>query len=132
MKWILNWVTCWFGVAQVNRSVAAMQRKIDRLKSLKEASDRELVKREKEFSRLHKWMEAETERNRLAIAQATEVNRKMEIALDNAQDAIKTLEDITIPGLVAANNLFIQRWEAETSVFVARQVAVSSSGKDLE
>lgn len=126
MNSIISWVRCWIGFSQTNRSILALQRTIDRLQKQKNRSDKEILVREKAWDRLQIWYQEEIKRNRAALENASDVSKKLEAALEVANDSIKTFEEVTIPGLVAANNLFVQRWEAETSIYVARRVAASS------
>lgn len=45
---------------------------------------------------------------------------RLEEALEATREELRTAKQITIPGLVEANQTMITRWEAETAIHVAR------------
>lgn len=47
---------------------------------------------------------------------------KLEEALEATREELRTAKQITIPGLVEANQVLLARWEAETQIQVARAV----------
>lgn len=55
-------------------------------------------------------MKAKNEINR-----ADGLNKKLEEALNASQEKIQTLEDVVVPGLVAANETFRNTWEAQSA-----------------
>jgi flagellar motility protein MotE (MotC chaperone) len=52
--------------------------------------------------------------------------RTLEETLTAVREELNTCQNITIPGLVAAHQNFIARWEAETQVHVSRTAAMQA------
>ena len=50
--------------------------------------------------------------------------QRLEETLDAAREELRTAKEITIPGLVEANQTMLARWEAETQIQIARAILV--------
>lgn len=111
------------GIGETNRWLALLHSKIARLLKEKQRSDRELQASKDALTRLQEKIEEQFKRQSQAIARAEGLNKRLEEQLSATQDSLKTANEIVIPGLVAANELFIDRMEAEASVLAMRQVA---------
>jgi hypothetical protein len=86
-------------------------------------------KRLKALDKLEKLHKEEIASSRQALEQSLNANKKLQEALQASEEHIKTLEEITIPGLVAANALFVDRWQAESAVLVMRQTLAKDDSK---
>lgn len=106
--------------------MAALERMIQGLREEREDSERKLILREKVISSLFDDIQAEVEKSKEVIRIAYDTNRKLERALEVANTTIKNYEEITLPGLIASHQVFIQRWEAEAAVLEMKKVALSS------
>jgi len=69
-------------------------------------------------------MQKELDQARQTIRDLKDVLRQKDEVLIAAKAAIDMFEDIYIPGLVACNKQFVERWEAETAVQAVRAGAV--------
>jgi hypothetical protein len=49
-------------------------------------------------------------------------SERLEEALKSSRDQLKTAEEITIPGLVAAHDVLLKRWEYESRIHVMRSL----------
>lgn len=113
-------------------SLLTLQTQLAYIQTEKKRSDKELAERERVWLRLSKWYEEEIKESKEALVRASEVNKKLEVALAASLEHIKTLEEIQIPGLVEANQVFVQRWQAESAVHVMRQVALKKTEPMIE
>ncbi len=127
---LISWFRCWFGYTQLSLSVRTLQHRLEKNHAEKQKSDAFLLKRERAFERLQKWTEQEVERSTGALRSAKEMNQRLEALLETQQMHIKNLEDVVIPGLVAANDTFVKRWQAESMVHVMRSV-VTNKGPEV-
>lgn len=93
------------------RTLQGMER---RLVSLSESLAEDLAITETEF--------------RAIQAELEEVGRRQkrhEAEMDSLRSRIRVAEDVTIPVLVAANKLALERYDADTAVQIKRQVSQS-------
>lgn len=65
-------------------------------------------------------IEEQFKKYQIQIANAKKLAQDLERALEVARDQITQYEDIVIPGLVASHDVFVKRWEAESSVHSMR------------
>lgn len=72
----------------------------------------------------------ELTKTRLLLNSSKVVENKLEETLESLRDELRTASDITIPGLVAANRLFIDRWEAESKIQVLRGTIATPQKED--
>ena len=132
MKWLLEYFRLMFKKHRVSMSLLTLQTQLAYIQTEKKRSDKELAERERVWLRLSKWYEEEIKESKEALVRASEVNKKLEVALAASLEHIKTLEEIQIPGLVEANQVFVQRWQAESAVHVMRQVALKKTEPMIE
>jgi hypothetical protein len=123
MRCLLSKFFLFFKEKKVSAALCALQSNISLLSRKVTETEKRLLDREKSFDRLSKSLAADIERNRQALEDARKTNKVLEAALGTARDHIKSLEDILIPGLVAANDVFVKRWESESQVYVMRNTA---------
>ena len=122
MKRLLEYLRLMLSKHRVSQSLLTLRSKLAEIQKDKAKSDKELAERERVWLRLSKWYEEEIKESREALARSNEVQRKLSTSLEDALNHIKTLEEVQIPGLVAANEVFVRRWEAEGQVHVMRNV----------
>ncbi len=131
MRTLFDWIRSWFGTSELTRSVALLSRNVDKLRVEKEARERELRVATDEFEKAREVLIKKHEKINSVLRQQKEMYQRLEVAMNTAEETISTLSSITIPGLVATNKLFLERWRAETAVYAMRQAALSPS-KELE
>ena len=73
-----------------------------------------------ELNELYAEFKGKFDRAQESIDRAEELNKKLDWALTAANEALNTAEEITIPGLVAANKTFQAAWDAESSLITMR------------
>lgn len=66
----------------------------------------------------------------ILAGQSDALERQHQTALDAIRDELQVATESTIPVLVAANQLHLERLRAETAVQVMRQVAVTGNNKE--
>lgn len=126
MRWfhrLIIWFRSWAGYAEVSRSMSTLTAMITRLKAEKDKSDKELQEHRQSLRSIQDAFEKTIKLERDAIARAEGLNKQLQGALDAANDALKTANEIVIPGLVAANKVFIERWSSESQIHAMRLVA---------
>ena len=119
-----SWITTWVSVGRIRTHVDRLDRKIDGLIKNKHDWTIDVKDRLSTLERLRAQFENES---RLAIQEIEDgrlLCSKLERALEATQESLKIANEITIPGLVAANRTFIDRWDAETAVHAVRIAAV--------
>jgi hypothetical protein len=62
------------------------------------------------------------------IQRAEEADRLHQVAIDALRSENQVMRDITVPELVAAHKLILQRYDAETAIEIRRQVAAGGGG----
>jgi collagenase-like PrtC family protease len=123
------WCLSWWGWGRLNRSMAALNFRLSGLMKGLEKSNQELQYYKAEVDRQREALNETYARQKQAVDRATGLNRQLQEGLVSANEALKTANEIVIPGLVAANQVFVDRWESESAVFAIRQVAAR---KDVE
>jgi hypothetical protein len=129
MKWLSNFFRKYRGHSSVSRSIQGLKNKAQRINRECLASSELVEKRLKALDKLEKLHKEEIASSRQALEQSLNANKKLQEALQASEEHIKTLEEITIPGLVAANALFVDRWQAESAVLVMRQTLAKDDSK---
>ncbi len=119
-------------IFQVRKKLSALDSKISKLQSRKEKSELDISRNWRELENLEKRLTAELAKTRQTLAESQIINRKLEETLDGARDKLKTAEEITIPGLVAANQVFMQRWEAESRIHAMRATVADMGAQQRE
>ena len=107
-------------VFRVRREIDVLSSKISFLQKKKRESDNEISKQMEHLASLEKKIISELVKSKASLLDAQILNSKLEEALDSTRERLKTTEQITIPGLVAAHQVFIQRWEAESKIHSMR------------
>ncbi len=125
MKKLFNWIRFCFGVSDVYEGLGILYAKINKLHQLKIRSDKDISKHLDTLTSLMDKITEEINKATSSLNNATELNNKLEAALNATQDELKTANEVLIPGLIAANDVLVSRWAAETAVY-ARRVAVES------
>lgn len=116
----------------VSRSMWKLQRDISSLKFQKELAEKTLSKASTEIMELQVTFNSRAERIQSEIETARELNKKLAEALDAANGALKTANEIIIPGLVSANETFKTSWDAQSAAHVMRNVATRPGTGDVE
>lgn len=119
-----------FSFVKVKKKLNSIDRKIERLKAAKDESDRRVSLALSRLSEVESQYKSEADKTRLALKDAKTINDQLEEALRAVRDELRTANDITIPGLVAANRVFIDRWEAESKIQVLRGTLVTTPKED--
>lgn len=118
-----------FGLFQFQKQISTIDQKISRLAVRKATSEQCAADSLDRLQVLETSIQKELAKTRLALSNSQKINRELEEALGALRDELKTATEITIPGLVAANRVFIDRWEAESKIHVMRS-AIMDAPKD--
>lgn len=121
-----------FSLFRVKQQINRLESKIDRLSSRRTKSDEDVAAKFATLSELENRLLSELAKTRQTLADVQTLNRKLDEALDGCRDKLKTAEEITIPGLVAANQMFVQRWEAESRIHAMRATLADMNTQSRE
>ena len=121
-----------FSLFRVKKQVNKIESKIDKLTAWRVKSEKVIEERFSSLDQLQIRLLSELEKTRSALADVQTLNRKLDEALDGCRDKLKTAEEITIPGLVAANQMFVQRWEAESRIHAMRATLADMNNQPRE
>jgi len=67
------------------------------------------------------------DRAKESVLEANDKVKQMESGMDALNEKLKIAEEVTIPGLISANQVLLDRFDAESAIEIARAVAVGSS-----
>ena len=120
------WIKSWWTVAGISRQLSSIDSHIQQLS--KEKKSLETYIGETLFSIVDTENDAKDvlAESRKYLQQAEALVTKYDEQLEAARSKIRVLEDTTIPTLVAANKVFMERWDAESAIEVRRQTAFQS------
>lgn len=137
MKRILNWIKLCFrlskiseGISGISSNISFADKRIKKLQKLKDKSDEEIQKQLTVLSDLHSKITKEIEKTSIALTNAELLSKKLSAELEASQQELETANKILIPGLVAANQTMLDRWEHESAVYVMRNAAMGA--KEIE
>lgn len=131
MAWFSDILRAWHArryataLHKYRRSVDVLTRQIDALQRRRADDEQRLATREALLATFKEESDRQFDATAKGIEAARNTARLQEVALEAANDKIRTLEDVTVRGLVAANETFIARWEAESAVQTARAVSAT-------
>jgi len=123
------WLIGWWQARNIRKSVAGLTIRLRR-------TEARLDKRRKDLGVLQKRivslaealaddldvMQAETQAIRQGLDELTKQQKQYEAEVEALRSRVHVAEDVTIPSLVAANKLVLERYDADTAVHVRRQV----------
>ena len=111
----------WLGSWRVTRNAAKAVQELDyriyKLQREKRQSDREIEKAREKFQ---KSSDSLTK----AVAQATGLNKRMEIMLETTKEELENLREIVVPGLVAANHTLTAARDAQSATYAMKVAAM--------
>lgn len=111
-----GWFWKWFS----SDHLAVLWRRTDRLVKRTRRADADLSASLRRLESLRSEMDQQAELASQRIEQARQLNQQLSAALDTTREELRTAHDIIIPGLVAANQVFIDRWDAESQAMTIR------------
>ena len=125
---MINFILSWFRLdKRIEKNQTALSRleaKIDKTtliaRQVQTSAQRRIEAAEKAAAHLQqttKELLSSLDDYRITVA-------KLEESLEATREELRTAKQITIPGLVEANQTLLARWEAETQIQVARAVLV--------
>lgn len=123
LKALVNWFRSWFGVATLNRQLAALERQGVKLEKERLKSERELTAGLNRVERLQTDLSKEVKSVREAALRAEGLNKRLASQIEAVQEALRVANDIVIPSLIQANDTFRQTWDAQSSLAVMRAAA---------
>lgn len=127
--WI--WMRANFDAKVVEARVLCLERKIDALHAEVLVRNQELMEQQVRFDDIRKQLDLEMSNATRTLDSAKKEIKSLDEALDATREELRTARDIVIPGLVSANQVFIERWQAETAVQASR-AAFSSPTREPE
>ena len=129
MGWFFNWWRERRAARTLAAKMDALTRKVESVRNARIRSERRLDASEQLLSSLRDELNEQFKLVDRAINESRQVVKAQEIALDTANEQIRMLQDILVPGLVASNQSLVARFEAETAVHTARAMAIQTSQK---
>lgn len=120
-----QWLRTCIGMNRVSSRMKTLETRIRRLQKEKQKSDNAIEDHRYEIDRLQKKLNDQLSKTRQELDRAEGLNRRMQRVLDAAHEELKNYDEIVVPGLVAANRVLIDRWDAETRVHAMRVVAAA-------
>ena len=115
---------------RVTRRISSIESKIEKIKAQKEGMMLRIDSALTKLAEVESQYQQELTKTRLLLNSSKVVENKLEETLESLRDELRTASDITIPGLVAANRLFIDRWEAESKIQVLRGTIATPQKED--
>ena len=131
MKRILNWMRSWSGSHQLSKQMSFIEKRINDLQKMKTRSDNEIERHRTYLDKIEDQFTKELKKTNQALDDAVGLNKKYEIAIEAVNEDLKTVNEILIPGLVAANKTFQDTWDAQ-SANNAMKAAMSRPSEEIE
>lgn len=122
MKSITEWIFFRLGWVERDQILSRLDRTVSRLQKEKLKSDRELLESRAYLKKTEDEVGRAIQKSTQAVMRAEGLNRRLDEALSASQAALKTANEIVVPGLVAANATFHAAYEAQTSQLIQRGV----------
>jgi len=116
-----------FDFIKLKRKVSALEKKCSRLEVVKARQDKRLEAKSADWKKLQKQLQDQVNKSTKEIRNSKLLNDKMEEALSAVREEHNTANNITIPGLVAASQIMIDRWDAESRVQNSRVAAAKGA-----
>ncbi len=125
---MFQWISGWFKISQ---KISNLDKKIEKLRKSSDVASISYLNHIESLDLYEIQFTERLERMRLSLNDAENREKKLSEALDSANEELKTANEILIPGLIAANKVFIDRWDAESAVHAMRMASMEPS-KDSE
>lgn len=124
-----SYLKAWTIAARIDRRVAKLTRRLHRMENQLATKQETFSSSERAYRRQFKMIQQGIEdvsgaidEVRTQLTELKSMQEQYEIELDGERSRRKVLENSTIPALVAANKLALERYDADTSVQVRRQM----------
>lgn len=127
-KVMTNWLEIISRVFRFSSRISALDRKINGLLREQKHADKTINAHLQNIADLKGRIDREIVSAVEAMEGSVKVNKRLESALEAAQDEVSTLQDVTVQGLINANQVLIKRWESQTQVF-ALEAAIKQGNK---
>lgn len=125
MRVFLSWLWACRSKSAFIWQMTLLEKKIRALQADKDRWDRTLDSRKEALSAVALRFERELKHANRQIDEVTLFNKKLEEGLEATREQLRTAEEITIPALVAAHDVLLKRWHAESMIMSIREVAHS-------
>ena len=132
MKRIINIFKCLFGVSKLSSQMTTLDIRISRLQKEKRKSDNELQNYKNKLSGIREEFNKTMVKANQVIDRAAGLQKKLNLNLEAAQVEIKLMKEVTMPGLIAANDTFLSAWDAQSSMNEMRKVASTGPQTEIE
>jgi len=119
-------------IRKVRGDIDKLDQKITKLDIDVKRSENQIALRLRALDQAARAYDLELGRTKAALAESASLNVKLNEALDTTRERLRSAEDITIPGLVAAHQLLIKRAEADTAIQTARAVLSMPQSREVE
>jgi molybdopterin converting factor small subunit len=123
---IIAYVRLWVGWGSVSAQLVATRNLVLRLQAETRDRDQRLEAAVREIDELRATLLKKFGNYQAELETARLLNKKLDAALQVELEAIQAKDTIVIPGLVAANQTLIDRWEAESAVHKLRSLHASA------
>ncbi len=128
MSKILDYVRGEWGARHIRKGVAGLTTRLSRVEARLEKRKVVLETYQRRITALAGALAEDLEvvgseiaEIRQAVASLEKQQKQYEAGMEALRARVKVAEDVTIPGLVAANRLVLERYDADTSIQVRRQ-----------
>lgn len=89
-------------------------------------TDANIRERIEDLTKLRQQVNKEIDNAMLALENANILNKKIEAALETANEQIQHYEEVIVPALVAGNQVVLDRWQAESAILMMRKGAAEA------
>lgn len=121
MTRLIGWITSWVQAARIARSQQNLAARLKRLEDSRKESLAVLRRRTQVLKEFEERLQVVVSEMESEIANAKQTHLLDKEQLDSARSEVRVLET-TIQGLVQANQLYEERWKAQTAIETMRQV----------
>lgn len=116
---------------KLQKKQSYLDSKMSRIQDDRLKSSRAIEASRQEIGKLKDQLDAAVRQHQVELDNAEKVNKKLEEALDALREELETARELTIPGLVASQQILIDRWRDESNV-IAMRTAIARAGKESE
>lgn len=129
IKAVLSWISCWFRAAGVVRQGDRITRQLQLMDATRNDSLAALRKQARELTEMQDHYAKYMQDTETRLEHARTIHKQDAEQIEALRGEKRILER-TVEGLVAANQVYVARWEEETAVHVMRQVAAHGSRQE--
>lgn len=123
---VINWIIAFISGQRALLKIDRGFKKIDRIKKQQKVNSRKLSKHKQDIEEMIDEFDVAVQKINDDIDGAERIKQQLSRELESVRSKLEVADDVTIPTLVAAHQLLLKRYEAETAIEVRKSVAASS------